>query len=418
MSYNHPFAEQLSFFWQKVNLPTERWDDIKHAEHDRAFIVAGAQGADLLDDLNTAVSRFLADGIGLDTFRKDFRQIVQAHGWTGWTGDGSKVGEAWRTKVIYQTNMATSYAAGRWAQMTDPELLDILPYWQYHHADGVLYPRPLHLSWDGLTLPHDHPFWATHWPPNGWGCHCRVTAVSRSEYAQAVDAGRGPDSAPAADDISGIDSGFAYAPGASVADELRGLIQSKAATLPDPIAQSLVDDVTRVLSGNRYLDQSINRVGNEIVNEPTEHLVVINLAGDELLRKVGEKYSVSLSDDELDLLPDGVMIHNHPGLPQSFSDDDVKMAIWHRLSATYVFDGLYRYQLLRPSSDSWGPDVWTALKPVLDRIRADVTARLDAALENQLIRADEREVLLEHMVWTNVNYEFDIGYSRKLRSEL
>jgi hypothetical protein len=52
--YNQPFAEQLAFFRQKLNLPTEAWDDITLAAHDRAFVVAGAQGADLLADLNSS----------------------------------------------------------------------------------------------------------------------------------------------------------------------------------------------------------------------------------------------------------------------------------------------------------------------------------------------------------------------------
>ena len=41
--FNTPFAEQLDFFRQKLNLPSERWDDIQKAAHDRAFIVAGAR---------------------------------------------------------------------------------------------------------------------------------------------------------------------------------------------------------------------------------------------------------------------------------------------------------------------------------------------------------------------------------------
>ncbi len=157
MPYHRPFDEQLAFFQQKLNLPTERWDDIRHEEHDRSFIVAGAQGADLLADLKAAVTRAIRDGTGLPAFQKAFQEIVQRHGWTGWTGEGSKAGEAWRAKVIYQTNLSTAYAAGRYQQLTDPELQSILPYWQYTHADGVMHPRPLHVGWDGLTLPPDHP---------------------------------------------------------------------------------------------------------------------------------------------------------------------------------------------------------------------------------------------------------------------
>ena len=48
--FNTPFAEQIEFFRQKLNLPTEHWDDIMRETHDRAFVVAGAMKADLLDD--------------------------------------------------------------------------------------------------------------------------------------------------------------------------------------------------------------------------------------------------------------------------------------------------------------------------------------------------------------------------------
>ena len=93
---------------------------------------------------------------------------------------GSKAGEAWRTRVIYQTNLMTSYAAGRRAQLLDPDLVERRPFWRYVHNDSVTHPRPQHKRWGDmkLTLRHDHPFWETHFPPNGWGCKCRVVAVA------------------------------------------------------------------------------------------------------------------------------------------------------------------------------------------------------------------------------------------------
>ncbi len=44
-TFNSPFTEQVAFFRKKINLPSERWDDIKKSAHDRGFIVAGATGA-------------------------------------------------------------------------------------------------------------------------------------------------------------------------------------------------------------------------------------------------------------------------------------------------------------------------------------------------------------------------------------
>ena len=169
-----PFAEQVAFFRGKLGnlVPTARWDDIWKSAHDRAFMVAGAAKADLLADLAAAVDKAIAEGETLDAFRKRFAAIVQKHGWHGWTGEETEAGRAWRTRIIYQTNLATSYAAGRLAQLKDAGFR----YWVYRHS-GSEHPRLQHLAWDGLTLPADHPFWQTHYPPSGWNCFPGDTMV-------------------------------------------------------------------------------------------------------------------------------------------------------------------------------------------------------------------------------------------------
>lgn len=251
--FGTPFDAQIDFLRQKLRLPTEKWDDIRRAAHDRAFVVTGAAKADLLADLHAAVIKSAEGGAGLKAFQKDFKAIVAKHGWTGWTGEGSKEGEAWRTRVIYQTNMATSYAAGRHRQMSDPEVLKLRPYWRYIHSEGALNPRPLHLAWHGLTLPHDHPFWSTHYPPCGWGCRCRVAAVSRREGESSARAGLGEPPEgwdridPRTDAPVGIDKGFDYAPGASLHEEMRRFVEGKADKLPQEIGNALVNDVSNIL---------------------------------------------------------------------------------------------------------------------------------------------------------------------------
>ncbi len=217
-----PFAEQIAFFRSKLGnlVPTQRWDDLIGVEHDRAFMVAGAAKADLLNDLAMAVDKAISEGRGIDDFRRDFRQVVARNGWTGWTGEGSVRGEAWRVGVIYRTNAYTSYAAGRLAQLRAGKFR----FWVYRHG-GSLEPRPVHLGWDGLVLPPEHPFWATHYPPSDWGCSCYVVGA-RSE-AGARRLGGKPDKQlakgwdrtdPKTGAPIGIGKGWGYAPGASVAD--------------------------------------------------------------------------------------------------------------------------------------------------------------------------------------------------------
>lgn len=38
--------------------------------------------------------------------------------------------------------------------------------------------RVEHSAMQGITLPVDHPFWDTHYPPNGWNCRCSVIPVA------------------------------------------------------------------------------------------------------------------------------------------------------------------------------------------------------------------------------------------------
>jgi len=269
--FNTPFAEQIDFFRQKFNLPTARWDDIWQSAHDRAFVVAGATKADLLDDLRQAVEKAITDGTTLETFRQDFRQIVAARGWSGWTGEGTPGGFNWRTRVIYETNLRTSHAAGRAAQLADPGLQALLPYRRYIHNDSVLHPRPQHLAWHGLTLPHDHPFWKTHMPPNGWGCRCRVTAVLKPKPGDPTEPPAGWDDldektgAPV-----GIDKGWAYAPGASVKRELAGMVNSKVAKLPPALGNALADDVAANTPKVAKSVAEASRIAKQIIDQQTK----------------------------------------------------------------------------------------------------------------------------------------------------
>jgi SPP1 gp7 family putative phage head morphogenesis protein len=208
------FSDQITFFLTKLNVPTETWDQLQGQIHDHAFTVAGAMDAQLLNDLREIVDDAIRNGTTLDEFRAGFDALVERNGWTGWTGEGTEAGKAWRTRVIYETNLRTSYAAGRWAQIQQTKTTR--PYLQYRHADGEMYPRPIHVGWDGLILPVDDPWWETHYPPSGFGCRCKVFSLSDRDLERL---GRTVDEAPksmidpATGLPEGVDAGWGYAPG-------------------------------------------------------------------------------------------------------------------------------------------------------------------------------------------------------------
>lgn len=216
-----PFAEQNQFFRRKLNLPTNAWTDIYTREHDYAFVVAGANRDDLVQDFRQAVEKAIADGTTLEDFRKDFDRIVAKYGWS------YRGGRNWRSRVIYETNMRSSYMAGRLEQLM--AVREERPYWQYLHSDAVEHPRPEHEAWNGLILRWDDPWWQYHFPVNAWGCQCSVRALSEEDLRRLGK--DGPDTAPpivwktrtigqnspdgprVVDVPEGIDPGFEYMPG-------------------------------------------------------------------------------------------------------------------------------------------------------------------------------------------------------------
>ncbi|WP_418459763.1 PBECR2 nuclease fold domain-containing protein [Brucella intermedia] len=194
MAEQVPFKEAIEFLQAKVNLPTRRWDDLRHGAHVRGFSVAGVTRDDMLSDFRVAIEKARSEGTGFNEFRKDFDRIVERYGWQYFShGKSDEERAAWRSKIIFTTNMRTSYMAGRWKQLTDPDVMRYRPYLQYVHS-GALHPRKLHLSWNGRILRTDDPAWRYMFPPNGWGCGCDVEALSERDLRALGKSG--PDAAP------------------------------------------------------------------------------------------------------------------------------------------------------------------------------------------------------------------------------
>lgn len=214
-----PFKEAIDFFQAKVRVPTRTYTDMMNKAHSKGFMVAGAMKDELLADFQEVIGRCLRDGLTLEDFRKDFDRIVAAH---GWSYNGTR---GWRTRVIFETNIRTSYAAGRWQQAQRTKRMR--PYGRYVHTPNR-HPREEHVAWDGKIVPLDDPWWDFRWPPNGWGCKCAVETVSEQERQREgwqiwnpppdntrSVAVKTPDGMIHVETVEGVDPSFAYNPGKS-----------------------------------------------------------------------------------------------------------------------------------------------------------------------------------------------------------
>lgn len=80
---------------------------------------------------------------------------------------------SFKLEGIFRTHMQIAYAGARWKTNQQPLINDVL--WGYKYVTvGDDRVRPTHVPLDGVTLPKDHPFWITSFPPNGWACRCQA----------------------------------------------------------------------------------------------------------------------------------------------------------------------------------------------------------------------------------------------------
>jgi len=185
-----PFKEQIDFLRQKRLKPTKSWLDALRGDHDRAFVVAGVTDMAMLEEFQTAIVDAVENGRSVQDFARDFDRLVEKYGWN-YRGERD-----WRIRTIFETNIRTSFMAGRLRQMRDPDVVRMRPYWQYLHGDSrtPLVPRPAHLKWHQLVLTWDDPWWDTHFPPNDWLCSCGVRTLSKRDLERLGKSG--PDEAP------------------------------------------------------------------------------------------------------------------------------------------------------------------------------------------------------------------------------
>jgi SPP1 gp7 family putative phage head morphogenesis protein len=186
---------------------------------------AGAYQADLLTDLRMITDKAIAGGTDIREFRKQFRPLVERYGWQLKGG-----GPAWRSDLIWRTNISTAYSAGRWQQFEAAEV----EYLEYMHNDSVMHPRPKHLAMDGIILPRTDPFWQINYTPNGFGCRCRAVAASKQQFEDAA-----PDKTEHPENWQDLpDKGWDYNVGTASKQHLADTMMEKMDRMPPDIGQA------------------------------------------------------------------------------------------------------------------------------------------------------------------------------------
>ena len=166
---NLPFEEALKFIRDKIPMTDAEFARLVQEAKIRAFSVSGMAGLDALKDIQGSLTDAIEKGTSLAGWKKDVSMILNQ-----WDITGA------RAETIYRTNLQTAYQVGRYEQMTDPDVMEMRPYWQYVAVMDQA-TRPEHAAMNGKVFPADDPIWDEWYPPNGFNCRCTVQTLSGSE---------------------------------------------------------------------------------------------------------------------------------------------------------------------------------------------------------------------------------------------
>lgn len=186
-AFNLEPKEIVKYFESKNCKISFDWHEVYEDAHARAFTVAKMTEADLLKDTHKMLTTAIKEGWSEGKFKKNAIKLFEKKGWVGKkevlnpkTGEKQTVelGTPRRIKKIFNCNMASAYAVGRYKEQM--ENVDVAPYLQYVAIlDGRT--RPEHRAMNGKVFRYDDPIWNTMYPPNGWNCRCFVTQLTKGD---------------------------------------------------------------------------------------------------------------------------------------------------------------------------------------------------------------------------------------------
>ena len=174
---NLPFTEAIEHFAARGILPPDEFDALIDTERSRAFTlrraISDGVARDALRRLNAAMQ---PEGPGMGEFINDLAGSVEGAGFPG--------GVRRYLETAFRTTVATSYAAGRYRQQTDPDVIASGGLWWEFRTAGDSRVRSEHALLDGKQWPLGDTDGANAYPPLGFSCRCVMAVVDEPNEAE------------------------------------------------------------------------------------------------------------------------------------------------------------------------------------------------------------------------------------------
>jgi SPP1 gp7 family putative phage head morphogenesis protein len=176
-----PHTEAAAFIANKPALPRSVFDKLLPELKARAFTIAGVKNFDTLQAIRDRIAD-LPLGANWEDIKKDIvpqllPDFIDPEADAETQKAQTEAAER-RAELLIRTHGQQAYATASY-KIADAQR-DIFPMWMYQTLqDGAV--RPSHAALDGIVLPCDDPFWATHTPPWDWGCRCQFIPITEAD---------------------------------------------------------------------------------------------------------------------------------------------------------------------------------------------------------------------------------------------
>lgn len=283
--------------------------------HHKAFTIAKITKIDLLNDIKDSLENSFKSGVKFKEWKENLKPNLEKHGWIGKTivtnpqnGESKEIYvSSRRLRNIYNTNIRASYAKTRYENQMNS-------LGQYFRYVSVLdsKTRHAHKKLHGTILPKTDPFWYKNYPPNDWGCRCKVQVLSDEEMKTK---GLIPlTDSSMLNDIASND--WAYNPGKN--DNLGELLEKKAKQ-SNLNLDSLKQDIN-LSAWQSGLDNAINELLiKKNLKSPIEAFM-LGALDDDIIKKASKELNIQIDTNSIMGDKHGVL-HIRPDRKERYGQD-------------------------------------------------------------------------------------------------
>ena len=176
-AFRLPAERAIDYLKSKGLVVTSSWREALDYAAQQSFTIAQSMRMDILQSIRDELKAALTSGETFATFQKNLAPTLKAKGWWGEV-NGVQTGSPWRLKTIYQTNVQSAYAAGKWELQQQTK--KAFPYLMYSALRDPS-TRPTHKAMNGFIAKATDPIWKKIYPPCGFNCRCSVRSLTEEK---------------------------------------------------------------------------------------------------------------------------------------------------------------------------------------------------------------------------------------------